>query len=471
MNRLMMSRLPISRLMVMLCMGLGLASLVPPGPASAEMAASAQFTTVSLPTNRIVVPAGEPSGLVVLLSDANGWTGDEERIQRRLVDRGGIVVGIDLPAYLAALRRETRDCLYLVSDIEKLGRQIHRAYDIKTFHPPIVAGWGEGATLALAILAQTPNTTVAETVAVDPQAVLPLVKPLCTPAEKTPDGEGMVYGLKPAPLPDPLSLILSPAASERGRSHALGLKAAKPEITLEDSADTAAILFERESLAALDRMAASRAPLDLPIIELPAEPRFDTLAIIYSGDGGWRDIDQKLGGFLQADGVPVIGVDALRYFWQERSPDQTAADLSRIIATYRQRFGVKNVVLVGYSFGADILPATYNRLPPADRAVVTQLSLLALSRKADFEIAVTGWLGMSGSGKHGDPVVHLSQIEPAKIQCIHGEAEQQSGCKALSGMADAQVITRPGGHHFDGNYKLLSDLVLARLRAGFDRRS
>ncbi len=426
-------------------------------------ARAADFATVSLPTDRIVMPEGEPSGLVVLLSDADGWAEDEDRIQRRLVDKGAIVVGVDLPAYLAALGRETRDCLYLVSDIEKLGRQIHRAHGIETFHPPIVAGWGEGATLALAILAQTPNSTIAETVAVDPEAVLPLAKPLCTPAEKKPEGNGFVYGLKPAPLPDPLSLILSPAASESGRSHALALKAFKPDIRVEDNADTAAFLFERETLAALERGMESRAPLDLPIVELPAEPRFDTLAIIYSGDGGWRDIDQKLGGFLQAEGVPVIGLDALRYFWQERSPEQTAEDLSRIIATYRQRFGVRNVVLIGYSFGADILPATYNRLPPADKAVVSQLSLLALSHKADFEIAVTGWLGMSGTGKHGDPVEHLKTVEAAKIQCIYGIAETASACPAVAAISGAQVIARPGGHHFDGNYKLLSDLVLKRL--------
>ena len=426
-------------------------------------ALAGDFATVSLPTDRIVMPEGAPSGLVVLLSDANGWAQDEDRIQRRLVDSGAIVVGVDLPAYLVALSRETRDCLYLVSDIEKLGRQIHRAHQIETFHPPIIAGWGEGATLALAILAQTPNSTIAETVAVDPHAALPLARPLCTPAEKKPEGNGIVYGLKPAPLPDPLSLILSPAASETGRSHALALKAAKPEIRLEDSAETAAVLFERETLAALDRTRASRAPLDLPIVELPAEPRFDTLAIIYSGDGGWRDIDQKLGGFLQADGVPVIGVDALRYFWQERSPEQTAKDLSQIIATYRERFGVKNVVLIGYSFGADILPATYNRLPPADKAVVTQLSLLALSHKADFEIAVTGWLGMAGTGRHGDPVEALKTVEPAKIQCIYGLAETASACPAVAAIRGAQIIARPGGHHFDENYELVADRILARI--------
>ncbi len=58
------------------------------------------------------------------------------------------------------------------------------------------------------------------------------------------------------------------------------------------------------------------------------------MAIVLSGDGGWRDIDSELGSVLAEGGVPVVGLDSLRYFWQERSPKQTATDLERIVKTY-----------------------------------------------------------------------------------------------------------------------------------------
>ncbi|MGG2475679.1 AcvB/VirJ family lysyl-phosphatidylglycerol hydrolase, partial [Rhizobium sp. BR5] len=92
-------------------------------------------------------------------------------------------------------------------------------------------------------------------------------------------------------------------------------------------------------------------------------PVMDTMAVIYSGDGGWRDLDEEVGSALQKQGVPVIGVDALRYFWKEKEPQEVASDLARIIDTYRKEWKVRNVVLIGYSFGADIIPATYNLLP------------------------------------------------------------------------------------------------------------
>lgn len=33
------------------------------------------------------------------------------------------------------------------------------------------------------------------------------------------------------------------------------------------------------------------------------------MAVIYSGDGGWRDIDKEVGNALQQQGVPVVGVE------------------------------------------------------------------------------------------------------------------------------------------------------------------
>lgn len=424
-----------------------------------------ELNTASLPTDRLIRPSGDISGLVVLLSDAAGWSPTEEAASQALAAEGALVIGVDLLSYYAALRRETRDCLYLVADVEKLSKEIHRLEGLQTYHPPLLAGWGEGATLALAMTAQSPPATITETVAVDPGAHVPLQTPLCTPAPKTPVPGGIVYGLTSGALPQPVSIAFSPQARQEGRAQAAALKASHPDIVITDGAVAAADLLTAEVRAAFLRNTITTAPLDLPIVVLDAEPAYDTLAVIYSGDGGWRDIDQKLGLYLQEAGVPVVGVDALRYFWSEKSPEQTAADLSRIMAVHKARWNVRKVVLVGYSFGANILPATYLGLPEADRDAVTLLSLLALSHAADFEISLTGWVGIPGSAKHGDPVDHLKGIEPVKIQCIEGKDDPENACPALRPRLDegVQIITRQGGHHFDGDYRALSAFILERL--------
>ena len=60
---------------------------------------------------------------------------------------------------------------------------------------------------------------------------------------------------------------------------------------------------------------AGEALADLPLALLPAAARHDTMAIVLSGDGGWRDIDRELGEALSQAGVPTVGIDSLRYFW------------------------------------------------------------------------------------------------------------------------------------------------------------
>ena len=72
----------------------------------------------------------------------------------------------------------------------------------------------------------------------------------------------------------------------------------------------------------------------IPLIELPATPGGDALAIVLSGDGGWRDIDKSLAEELRKQGVSVVGWDSLRYFWTRRSPEQLADDLGRVIRAY-----------------------------------------------------------------------------------------------------------------------------------------
>lgn len=423
----------------------------------------AQNEIVSLPTSRISDPQVQEKGIVVLLSDADGWGSEEDRMSDALTADGAVVVGVDLPDYYAGLGEEDRDCLYLVSDIEELSRQIHRDRDMTTYRAPLVAGIGAGGSLALAIAAQTPFSTIGATLAVDPDPSIALSKILCTSAPKNQVDGGMRYGLTEGELPNDIDVVFTPEAAKAGREHVEDLKRIHPdiEVTADDEASEEALLAVSRSVMTAAEAAGS--PLDLPIVPIEVAPRRNTMAIIYSGDGGWRDIDQKLAAYLKHEGIPVVGVDALRYFWNEKTPAQTATDLSRIIATYRQRWNVENVVLIGYSFGANILPATYRLLPKDDQEAVRLMSLLALSHQADFEIAVTGWLGYPGAGKHGDPVDDLRAIEPLKIQCVYGLEEEDTACPDLGKIPGVDIHPRKGGHHFDGDYRALNQLIVDRL--------
>lgn len=451
-----------------LCLAAGFTVLGTMPPANA-----AEKAIVSLPQDRVSVPDdGTMSGVVVIVSDANGWDMPEQAALETAVLGGAIGVGVDLRKWRAALSRETeRDCLFLPADIEQLTRQLHRTHQAEFYRPPRILGFGQGGALALAIAAQTPNgsfaETIGETVAVDPTETIALPKPLCTPASRRETASGTAYGLSPGALPNPVRITFSQAADPKARSHAKSLRESHPDLVIADGEGGAARILSAETADLVARLKPDDAALDLPLVEELVSPQHDTMAVLYSGDGGWRDINQRLSARLNENGVPVIGVDSLRYFWSEKTPEETAADLSEIVAHYRKRLGVSKVVLIGYSFGANILPKVYGLLPDQDSKSVTMLSLLALSHQADFEIAVSGWLGAAGSGKHGDPVDHLATVDPGRIQCVYGLEEQDTACPALEPRVKdgVDLIARPGGHHFDENYELIADRIVARIVA------
>src|SRR6185437_2599708 len=175
---------------------------------------------------------------------------------------------------------------------------------------------------------------------------------------------------------------------------------------------------------------------------------------------------QELAARLAADGVSTVGLNSLKYFWTERTPAQTAADVAKIMRHYLSAWNKQRVLLVGYSFGADVLPFVVNRLPPELRARVATVSLLGVDSNASFEIKIAGWVGADDGGPATQPEVAAMAGVP--ILCIYGEGESDSICPALPKEPENTRITLAQigkGHHFSGEYSGLADRILAFARA------
>ncbi len=432
-------------------------------PASAQQA-PASYDTGLIPSPHIFQPSGDVTSSVFLVSDKAGWGEAEETQAKALTQKGAIVIGIDFPSYMASLAKDPQDCIYMISDIESVAQQVQRAMGNNSYHRPILAGIGAGGGLVLAMIAQSPPATIDEAIAVDPVASVPLTRELCTPALKKPVDGGIVYALTEGALPAPVTVFFSPKADADGKAHAQDLEKTWTDIDINDSDKSADEILSATLSDHIDAAANTDQPLGLPLTILDAKPKLDTMAIIYSGDGGWRDIDSEIGATLQAEGIPVVGLDALRYFWTELKPQQVADDLDRIIRNYRREWNVKHVLLIGYSFGADVLPATYNLLETEPKSHVVQMSLLALAREVDYEISVTGWLGVAGEGKGGDTVEDLKKINPKIVQCIYGTDDDEDPCPSLS-TSGVETVAIEGGHHFDEDYKGLADRIVTALKS------
>jgi type IV secretory pathway VirJ component len=395
---------------------------------------------------RIFKPAGDPGSFVLFLSAEQGWNAQADTIARALAASGALVVGIDDAQLAANLEADGSACVFPDGDLENLSHFVQAYYRLPDYRRPILVGLSSGAALAYAVLAQAPADVFGGGLGVGFTPVLGLRKPLCEGSglkfTARPDGHGVDLQMKPQ-LGVPWSVV--PDASS-------------PDLAAALQTPFAAVVKQASG------QAAPRPPSglgDLPIIEIPASaqgPASDAVAIMLSGDGGWAGLDQGVAAQLTARGLPVVGLDSLRYFWTARTPAGMAADLDRLIRYYVPHFAKRRAILIGYSQGADVLPFAVNRLPAATRAEVGLVALLGISPHALFEFHLTSWIADSDSGPATLP--ELRGLTGIRVLCVYGADEDASPCTKLDPKA-ATIDKLAGGHHFDGNYAGLADSVLA----------
>jgi len=386
--------------------------------------ARAQVQPITLATGtpaQLVTPARAAASRVLLVMPHDTRLSDEELLA--FAEHGNTrLVQFELS--------EKRDCNLALA-------QVNAALARLEGSPDLVAGIGTGGEAAYRWLAGQDNPK-ARALAV----ALDITHPICDEPipEKAPYGH--------------LSVRWNDGPDDVTARMLRNLQSA--DTTIADYSATAPQLLIQGIHMALAGTAAQ-----MPAVEVRVEspPQSDTVTLFYSGDGGWRDLDRAVADQMTRDGYPVVGIDVLRYFWEHKSPDQAAADLSRLMQTYREKWGAKRFVLAGYSFGADVLPALYNRLPETDRSQVDAMLLLALARTGSFEIEVSGWLGQAGQEAQTGP--ELAKIPADKVLCVYGQEEaDESGC--TQPMAVGERLMLPGGHHFDEDYpKLARRLVQA----------
>lgn len=204
---------------------------------------------------------------------------------------------------------------------------------------------------------------------------------------------------------------------------------------------------------------------DLPLVEIPAPggravPGHEhDLVILLTGDGGWAALDRGLAIAFKDQGVPTVALNSLRYFWIPRTPEQVAFDLGRVITHYLQAWRKARVILVGYSFGADVLPFALNRLPAAPRSHIATVNLLGLSATAAFEIRIMDWI----LGSPGLPVApELHSLSDMPVLCLSGRGDDA----ALRDLPpprhfSTQIVGK--GHHSSGEYAVLAARILVFL--------
>ncbi|HQZ38066.1 MAG TPA: AcvB/VirJ family lysyl-phosphatidylglycerol hydrolase [Vicinamibacterales bacterium] len=434
--------------------------------------------TPSFGTVTVYPPLAAPEEVVLFLSGDGGWNLGVVDMAERLRDAGALVVGIDIRAFLKRLDVPGR-CVYPAGALEELSRAVQLRFKLPAYVRPMLAGYSSGATLVYAALAAAPPETFAGAISLGFCPDIEMRQPLCRmrglAATKRPKEVG--YDLSPFAgstvpwmvLQGEADQVCSAAATKAfvagtGSArlfslpkvgHGFGVPARWASVFLEAYH---AIANARRSLAGPARIT-TPAVADLSLVEVPAAGRPDptTMAVVLSGDGGWADIDKGVADALATAGIPVVGWSSLDYYWTPRAPASAAADLARIIEHFTAAWQKAQVLVVGYSFGADVAPFLVNRLPAALRSRVTTVALLSPSDTAAFAFHLASWLG-GGADPQYPTAPEIARLS-MPVTCVSAADEPDSVCRAVTAVR-LRAVTIGEGHHFGGEYGRLVDAIL-----------
>lgn len=183
--------------------------------------------------------------------------------------------------------------------------------------------------------------------------------------------------------------------------------------------------------------------------------------ILYvSGDGGWNKFTQLLTQGFATKGYPVVSLNSNKYFWKKKTPEQSAADISALVRNYQKQWKRNKILLIGYSFGADVLPFAYYHLPKDITSQVENITLLSPSSTTDFEIHLMVMLGNKGEGQSVPAAINKIIDKPITI--IFGEGENDYKNGQLTGK-NLTIQTLPGGHHYDGNETSVVNTIIQHM--------
>ena len=190
-------------------------------------------------------------------------------------------------------------------------------------------------------------------------------------------------------------------------------------------------------------------------------PRAGISALYFSGDMGLRfGMGPATAHALAGRGVPVLGLNSSTLFRTHRTRDEAVAIVADAVRQAVDQGGRDRLVLIGQSFGADVLQTGLASLPADLRPHVGAVVLVVPGRDVFFRADPTGFAYRGPPDSNGADTIRRLGWVP--LTCIYGAAERDSACPALLG-SGATVIAMPGGHFLGRDSAGLIAHVLAAI--------
>jgi type IV secretory pathway VirJ component len=431
-------------------------------------------------------PIHTPESFVIFISGDGGWNKGVTDMANNIVVQGAMVAGINILNYMKNIKSTPSKCYYPAADFEEISLTIQKKYKFSKYLKPILVGYSSGATLAYGALAQAPANTFKGAISLGFCPDIKIDRPLCkgTALNSQTVKEGQAYILEPcmnltAPFialngtidqicnyfetkkyveSMPMGEMISLPNVGHGFSvtrnwlpqfiSAYKKVVNEPDYLTKKSQENVLLQSQRDSLYLSD----------LPLAILPSAEKNDLpLAFFISGDGGWTSFDHAICEKFAERGIPVIGLDAQKYFWNEKKPDKVSEELTPAIKHYMKLWNKQSFILLGYSFGACVVPFIANNFADSMKEQIKGIYCFSPDLTGDFEIHLTDMLHLKTKDKY-DVLSEMKLIKAMNPVAIFGNDENEDIQKLFSSN-EIRIEKLPGNHHYNNNYQAITEVI------------
>ena len=194
---------------------------------------------------------------------------------------------------------------------------------------------------------------------------------------------------------------------------------------------------------------------DLPVEASLSQGTHDELIIYVTGDGGWNSFNGQMVHQMEQLGYGVVALNSRKYFWSEKSPETFAKDIEQLTSYYLKVWNKSGVIIVGYSFGADVVSFLPARLTSDLKNKIKQITLISPSASTDFVIRLSDLVGETENLNRRYKVKpEIDQIA-IPVVCTFGKEEVKVLKTALAIRKNLTPLVLPGDHRYNNDFELL----------------
>lgn len=201
---------------------------------------------------------------------------------------------------------------------------------------------------------------------------------------------------------------------------------------------------------------------DFPVRELDAQNNSPFIFYV-SGDAGFNTFSKSFSNELFKRNYDITALDSKAYFWKPKTPEETTEKISDYLTEKLKGRKNQQIVLLGYSFGADILSFIVNGLPKNLHDKIVSVIFLDPSKTADFEVSLQGMMFDKARGDF-EVLPEINKMDVPKTLIIRSDI----GLKFPVSEVTVSNFTEkhlPGNHRFNYNYSELSSLINQNIKS------